>query len=89
MAKFRCAQAGGLLLLGSATPEIDSRYRAETGTYSFFSLPSRYNDRDLPEVRIVDMKRELRQGNTGCISSLLREEIRTNLERGEQSILFL
>lgn len=89
VAKFRCAQAGSLLLLGSATPEIDSRYRAGTGTYSFFSLPSRYNDRDLPEVRIVDMKRELRQGNTGCISSLLREEIQTNLERGEQSILFL
>ena len=89
VAKFLCAQTGGLLLLGSATPEIVSRYRAETGVYSFSSLPNRYNERDLPAVSIVDMKRELRRGNTGCISSLLREEIRVNLERGEQSILFI
>ena len=89
VAKFRCVQAGSLLLLGSATPEIVSRYRAEQGRYAWFTLPSRFNDRALPEVRIVDMKRELRRGNTGCISSVLREELRVNIERGEQSILFI
>ena len=89
VAKFRCVQANCLLLLGSATPDIVSRYRAQTGTYAYASLPTRFNDRELPAVTIVDMKRELRRGNAGNISSFLREELRTNIERGEQSILFL
>lgn len=89
VAKFRCARAGCLLLLGSATPDIVSRYRAGTGRYAFFRLNNRYSDAGLPTVRVVDMKRELRAGNGGNISSFLREELRVNLERGEQSILFL
>ena len=89
MAKYLCARAGCLLLLGSATPDISSRYYAETGRYAFFTLPERYNDMALPEVRIVDMKRELRRGNTGDISQPLREELQRNIERGEQSILFI
>ncbi len=89
VAKFRCAQAGCLLLLGSATPEIVSRYQAEIGKYAYFSLPTRFNERELPAVRIIDMKRELRRGNAGSISSYLREELQFNIERGEQSILFL
>ena len=89
VAKFRCAQANCLLLLGSATPEIASRYQAEIGKYAYFSLPTRYNEQELPAVRIVDMKRELRRGNAGNISSLLKEELQRNIGRGEQSILFL
>lgn len=89
IAKYRVARSGGLLLLGSATPNVESRYAAETGRYSYFILPDRYNMRELPGVRIVDMKRELRRGNGGDISSVLREEIEENLEKGEQSILFL
>ena len=89
VAKFRCAYANCLLLLGSATPDIVSRYQAEIGKYAYFSLPNRFNEQELPAVKIVDMKRELRQGNTGSISSFLRDEIQTNLERGEQSILFI
>lgn len=89
VAKYRVAHSGGLLVLGSATPDIESRYAAETGRYSYFVLPDRYNNRALPEVKIVDMKRELRRGNGGDISSVLREEIEENLQNGEQSILFL
>ena len=89
IAKYRCARAGCLLLLGSATPDIVSRYNAQTGRYAFFSLPTRYSDVGLPSVRIVDMKRELRGGNGGNISSFLKEELQTNIDRGEQSILFL
>lgn len=89
IAKYRCAKASCLLLLGSATPDIVSRYSAETGRYSFFKLQSRYNDMHLPEVRIVDMKRELRRGNGGSISSFLKEELQANIDRGEQSILFI
>ena len=89
IAKYRCAKAGCLLLLGSATPDIVSRYHAQTGRYAFFKLENRYNDGELPAVRIVDMKRELRRGNGGNISSLLREELAANIERAEQSILFI
>lgn len=89
VAKYRCARSNCLLLLGSATPDISSRYYAETGRYSFFSLPERYNDMSLPEVEIVDMKRELRRGNTGDISQTLRDELAETMARGEQSILFI
>ena len=89
VAKFRCSRAKCLLLLGSATPDVVSRYQAKIGKYAYFALPNRYNELQLPEVRIVDMKRELRRGNGGNISSFLKEELQTNLERGEQSILFI
>ncbi len=89
VAKFLCAQAKALLLLGSATPDVSSMYSAETGRYSLFRLPERYNAMRLPKVRIVDMKQELRAGNGGVISSALRAELQANLDRGEQSILFL
>ena len=89
VAKFRCAQHRALLLLGSATPDVVSRYYAETGRYHYFTLPDRFNARKLPDVIIADMKQELRNGNSGSISSVLYGELEENLRRGEQSILFL
>ena len=89
IAKYRCAEDRALLLLGSATPDVVSRYQAETGRYGFFRLRTRFNRMALPEVRVVDMKRELRSGNGSAISRLLREELAKNLDAGEQSILFL
>lgn len=56
IAKYRCAKTSSLLLLGSATPDIESRYAAETGKYSYFELKERYNEMKLPSVTIVDMK---------------------------------
>ena len=89
VAKFRCTQHKGLLLLGSATPAVESRYAAEIGQYHLFTMTSRYNAHALPQVRLADMKQELRQGNHTGLSSLLKEELEENLRRGEQSILFL
>ena len=89
VAKYRCAKANCLLLLGSATPDIVSMYAAKTGRYAYFELSTRYNEHELPAVEIVDMKRELRHGNGGSISERLREELQTNIDRGEQSILFI
>ena len=89
VAKFRCAQHNALLLLGSATPDISSRYHAEQGTYHYFEITGRYNARTMPRVSIVDLKQELKQGNTGSLSSFLCEEIEANLACGEQTILFL
>ena len=89
VAKFLCARHNALLLLGSATPDVCSRYHAETGRYGFFSLRSRYNAMHLPQVRVADMKRELKAGNGTSISTLLRQELADNIDRGEQSILFI
>ncbi len=89
VAKFRCAQHKGLLLLGSATPAVESRYAAQQGQYHLFTLPQRYNTRPLPQVKLADMRQELRRGNDSGVSQLLREELEDNLRRGEQSILFL
>ncbi len=89
IAKFRCLRENCLLLLGSATPNVVSMYKAETGVYSYFTLPKRFNERELPEVQIVDMKKELRRGNGGNISTTLADALRENIQRGEQSILFI
>ncbi len=89
IAKYRCARSNALLLLGSATPDIESRYSAESGKYKFFALKERYNSMQLPEVRVVDMKREMRRGNGGNLSLELRNELEENISRGEQSILFI
>lgn len=89
VAKFRCKQHKGLLLLGSATPAVESRYAAETGQYHLFTLQQRYNAHQLPKVVLADMKQELRAGNNSGLSELLRTELEENLRRGEQSILFL
>ncbi len=89
VAKYRCAKADCLLLLASATPDLVSRYQAQIGRYAFFRLDKRFNDRELPQVRIVDLKEELRRGNGGCISAPLASELQRNLDAGEQSILFL
>ncbi len=89
IAKYRCAKAGGLLVLGSATPSVETMYLARTGVYHLVTLTRRYNARALPAVYVADMKEELRAGNGGSIGALLRRELEANLERGEQSILFL
>lgn len=64
-------------------------YQAREGRYRLFTLSQRFNQQAMPQVRIVDMKRELRAGNCTAISAELRRELACNLERGEQSILFL
>lgn len=89
IAKYRCWKSGCMLLLGSATPKISTRFHAEKGTYSFCRLNRRYNEMQLPQVRIVDMKQELKRGNAGNISSFLKDELQRNIDNGEQSILFL
>ena len=89
VAKFLCARFGATLLLGSATPSVESFYAAEKGTYHLFTLRQRYNARALPRVSIADLREEIRRGNPGVIGHLLQEELAENLRRGEQSILFL
>ena len=89
IAQFRCAQSGALLLLGSATPTVETMYYAKQGRYQAFSLHRRYNEKALPTVLIADLREELRAGNETAISRVLWQELEENLARGEQSILFL
>ncbi len=89
VAQFRCAQHGALLVLGSATPTVETSYYARSGRYHAFRLTKRYNEQSLPDVTIADMRKELRAGNDGILSAPLRAELAENLRRGEQSILFL
>ncbi|MCL2031516.1 MAG: primosomal protein N', partial [Oscillospiraceae bacterium] len=89
VAKYRAVQNGALLVLGSATPSLESMYAARCGQYTYIELPARYQDRPLPAVQIADMAAGLREGGMGCIGGVLYRELRENLTRGEQSILFL
>lgn len=89
VAKYRCVQSNALLLLGSATPSVETMYHAQQGSYHLFRLTQRYNAKELPPVTIVDMKQELRQGNGGSISRILLDKLKEAVGRGEQSILFL
>jgi len=89
IAKFRVAQEGGRLLLGSATPTVETSFYARQGVYQWSLLRRRYNEQHLPRVILSDLRQELQQGNNTAISSVLAEELRENIARGEQSILFL
>jgi len=89
IAKYRCVQDSALLLLGSATPTVETAYYARTGVYGFAELKHRYNERPLPQVILADLRQELRNGSSGAISSVLYREMKKNIEAGEQSILFL
>ena len=89
IAKYLCAQEGARLLLGSATPTVETAWHAQNGDYHLALLRKRYNQKKLPQVMIADMRQELRQGNMGTISRVLREELQKNIAAGEQSILFL
>ncbi len=89
VARFRCKQHGALLLLASATPDVESYYHAQAGHYRLFELNERFGSAGLPQVVVVNMSDEAIRGNTGSISVPLAQEIAQNLQNGEQSILFL
>ena len=89
IAQFRCAQQNALLLLGSATPTVETAYYGKEGRYQVFSLNRRYHAESLPPTRIADMRQELKEGNGSIISSVLQAELEKNIACGEQSILFL
>ena len=87
VAIWRGLRERALVVLGSATPSVESMYRARSGQYSLYTLANRYNGRSLPAAEIVDMKQELRAGNGSSLSRRLQEALRQN--EGKQAILFL
>lgn len=89
VAVWRGSHENALVLLGSATPSIETMYRAKNGDYRLYELTSRFGGRSLPRVEIVDLRQELKNGNDSPFSEFLLEAMRDNLERGDQTILFL
>ena len=89
VARKRCELANCPLVLGSATPSLESYYSAKNDKYKLLRLPSRVLDRKMPEVHIVDMREELKKGNRTIFSERLRHTIGEKLEKQEQTILFL
>lgn len=89
VAQYRGLREKALVVLGSATPSVETMYRAKTGIYTLCRLTRRYNGMALPEVQIVDMKEELRNGNDSLLSVPLLQALAETMARGEQTILFL
>lgn len=81
---FRCP-----LILGSATPSLESYARAKKGIYQLLSLQQRVNQMTLPTVEIVDMREELKLGNRSMFSEMLYDKLLDRLNKGEQSVIFL
>lgn len=77
------------VILGSATPSLESFARANKNVYQLLTLKERINASTLPTVEIVDMREELRNGNRSMFSQALLEKVKDRLMKGEQSVLFL
>lgn len=89
IAKMRAEYNGAKLVLGSATPSVESYVKAKAGKYGLITLTERINKKPLPEIIIADMRREVRRGNNTAFSSALREELDVTLKSGNQAIIFL
>lgn len=89
VAIWRGSKENALVLLGSATPSVESMYRAKNGLYQLYRLPQRYGGRKLPEVSIVDMREELERGNDSCFSRTLEDAIVDARQAARQTILLL
>jgi primosomal protein N' (replication factor Y) len=86
----RAKLSNALVILGSGTPSIQSYFNALSGKYGLLTMPERVFKKEPPEITIIDMARvEGKKNSEGILSSPLREAIKGNLERGEQTILFL
>jgi primosomal protein N' (replication factor Y) (superfamily II helicase) len=90
VAVMRAKMAGAVVVLGSATPSLESYYNAKKHKYALIELPDRVEKRPLPEVEIVDMRQEFQEtGQEQVISRKLAEEIRERLEKKEQVMVLL
>ncbi len=89
VAQYRGERHRAPVILGSATPSIESYARAKKGVYQLLSLTERVNGRPLPDVEVVDMRQELRNGNRSMFSLALTEAISDRLEKKQQTVLFL
>lgn len=89
VAKKRVDLENATLVMGTATPSIETYYKAKNGEIMLLELMNRVSDRELPEVTLIDMREELNVGNKSIFSLELHEAIERNLKNKKQTILFL
>ncbi len=89
VARFRADYNNCNLVMGSATPSIESYYNARIGKYRLVEMPERVNKRSLPHIDIVNMSAEFAAGNNGIFSRRLESELYECIESGNQAIIFL
>jgi primosomal protein N' (replication factor Y) len=89
LAEERCRLTGASLVLGSATPDVESYYKARRSDYLLCEMPERIGGRAQAQVRLVDMSREFREGNNSVFSRILQQKLHENWQNGNQSLLFL
>ncbi|MBP5686410.1 MAG: primosomal protein N', partial [Clostridia bacterium] len=89
IALFRAKYNGAKIVLGSATPSVESFLKAENGEYNYIELPDRINKKPLPDIEIADMRKEVRRGNNSPFSAALVSELKECLAGGNQAIIFL
>lgn len=89
VAEYIAAREGAGLVMGSATPSVESSYKARQGIYAYFKLENRFGNAVLPTVHIVDMRKELKSGNKSFLSRELSNAISERLIKGEQTMLFI
>lgn len=89
ISKYICSKLDIPLVLGSATPSVESCYYAKRSIYSYHVLNKRFNNSSLPKTEIVDLKNSVTEGSQSFLSERLHEAVSNNLEAKEQTILFL
>lgn len=77
------------VVLGSATPSIDSYYNAQIGRYKLLELNTRVDDKPMPDCEVIDLRQELKNGNRSILSLRLQELMDDRLEKGQQTMLFI
>ena len=89
VALWRGLKEQALVVMGSATPSVETMYQAKIGTYRLYTLSERFGGRALPDVQIVDMKEDVKQGNDSALSYFLQDALRQTAEGGKQTVLYL
>ena len=89
LAEFRVKYNGAKLILGSATPKIESYLKAVNGEYSLAVMSERVNKKPLPEIIVADMRDEIKKGNPSAFSIALKQELEKTLAEGNQAMIFL
>lgn len=85
----RARMAHASVVLGSATPSVESYSKANSGEYQLLTLKKRVQEKPLPECEIIDLRRELQEGNRSILSRRLSELMEDRLQKGQQSMLFI
>lgn len=89
IARFRCAQNNCVMLLASATPSVESFYKAKQGIYKLITLKHRYGSAGLPDIEIVDIKQDALFNGGRLIGTVLREQLLDTVKENRQAILFV